>query len=173
MDQLQLFGLLDTATKNLALAALIVSSGLLTIVATREAFEHDPPEAVEQPMGVAPLVVRRWKYLSEHAERARRDLYVLAEAMRVGIGSFLLFLMVCVVAAAASSFAQWWGAGSGAFAAELRGLHAIWTDNVNQQAVAHYLFAAVVILFGPMLVYKLSIVVYRVVMLRRAYGGAV
>lgn len=173
MDQVPLLELFNTATDNIALAALLLSSGLIMMVASREAFDHDPAEQVSLPMGGPVVTVRRWKYLSEHAERARRNLYLLAQILRVGIGTCLSILLVYMLVASAASFFQRWGAGTGLWAEVMRNLHVAWATLDIKQAIVQYLFAATVMLFGPLMVLQLCNLVYRVVMLRRAYGGTV
>lgn len=167
----ELLDLLDAAAGNIALAAIILSSGLLVIVTTREAFEHESPQLVPGLMGAPATTVVKWKYLDDNAEKARRLLHLAAELLRIGMIVILGFVLLCLLAAALAGSARIVGEGTDQVAAIARGLHRAWTTWADYKTLANYLFKGGVIVLGPAIILILSMVVYRVVLFRRAYGA--
>jgi hypothetical protein len=149
--------LLDGYIGSVGLAALIVSSGLLLIIATREAFEVDPRlREDEDPAGGIQRSVE-WRYMSDFATDARLQLLNLVLVYRVAVTTMLVlavsfFVIEGVVRlighAGASELVAWWDA------------------NPYVEIVFRRGIGLLVLIFGPLFLYQLGRVVYRVVKAR-------
>ena len=166
----ELLELLHAAAGNITLAAIILSSGLLVIATTREAFEHDPPVQVPGLMGAAAVTMIKWKYVDNDAESARRTLYAAAALLRVGIRVIVIFVFVCLVAAWMTGFLREQSVGTGRWAEWAKMTYEMWIGWADHKLLAAQLFEGGVLLLGSAMIVLLSEVVRRVVRFRRAYG---
>jgi hypothetical protein len=177
-------GLLDTFLKNVGVAGLLVSAGLLLLISSQNVFEVD--SRIREDEDPAGGVVRRWewRYMSDEAQNARGEVLSLANLLKAAVRVALLFavglaaLMSIVlllgwgsvklanvswcnsyVAVEYTCAAVRWGADHGEWLVSDDGFH----------DVAREGFAFVILLFSPIFIYRLGRLAQNVVLARRKH----
>ena len=152
-----LIKLMESLNKNLAFPALLISAGLLILVANRDAFDVDSkPRDVEDPTGPT-RQTWMWKYMSDYAEYARLELLHLLRFLRLATLLMLLFCAGLFTIGILVGVADWLGYKE----------FALWWE--NNSAVELYYGHAMPILFillGPVMIYRLARVVSNIVRAR-------
>jgi hypothetical protein len=149
--------LLDSFVENIGLAALLISSGLLILISNRDLFEVDPkPREELDPTGT---IQKKWmwKYLSDHAQRARLELLHLIRLLRVGAGILLGAAVVLFFVAGIVGMVDWLG---------YKNFSAWWQGNPAVDLVFDHGIGLIILAIGPFLVFRLARVVSNVVRAR-------
>lgn len=145
----------DSVVRNIGIIALIMSSLVIVINLARDAFDVDPkPRSRTPPIGGAPIVYYEYRYMSDHAESCRDDLLHFIRVFRHVINGLLAAVLVSFLF-------------NGLFVSDpfpYTSFHEAglwWTANVKVMQVLRNLVSPAVLLFGPLIVWKITDMTYR------------
>jgi hypothetical protein len=149
--------LLEGFVRNVGLAALIMSAGLLILICTRDAFEVDTrPREERDPTGG----VRRtweWKYMSDFAENARLELLHLVHMLRLVVASVVVLAVCFFVFAGVLGILDWLGAKEWV---------EWWQGNSYVKLIFEHGVGLLLLIFGPIILFRLARTVSNVVRAR-------
>src|ERR1700720_4034164 len=84
--------LLDSFVKNVGIVGLLVSTGLLIMIATQNVFEVDQrPRVDEDPAGGDDVRSWEWRYMSDYAQHARGEVTALSKLLKLSTRTALIF----------------------------------------------------------------------------------